>query len=773
MNQFKYQLAQGMNTVQPPSKHIQLMAKLISSEKIPAELKSKLNPVKRRVLFLSPSVASGHEHEPRKEDFEALTSATIGTGGFGKVYKVRHKVSKNVYAIKVINKSKIIESNLCEQMRLEVRIMYSLNHEHIIKLYNHFEDDDHFYLVLEFAPKGHLYEKLKMMGRLTEKLAAQYMREVFSAVEYLHSTNPPIIHRDIKPENILLDAKECAKLCDFGWSNFFNPDSKRMTYCGTPDYLSPEMIKKEGHDQHVDLWNLGVLLFELLTGRPPFQGSDQKELFANILKLRINFPKDFPKLAKDLVTRMLKVVPKERISLKAALEHPWFKTNAEIRPVLTRAVKMEKQLPTLEHDLEEEDFEPVSRVSKVNREIEEDKRMGPATKLKIDPIHIATVKKTEKDGLVTDLSAKLQKTIKEVNDLKVTLQAKTRELEVVKKENEDMKKHLGGSEKGYISPDKQEIRRLNEELQKLKALNKNREQTSQELDRKNSELAERSSQAKLLANELETLKGSNKILEGKLAEANSKLEEMQKKFLSVKGLLKEEKFLKEKSKVELEVKIEELNYRLKSRPTEDEDRENDKTAAEATQECKDILKDIKGHLVNSLNHKKSEETLRKELMAAKRAITELKIKHDNEMHEMELVHQKVLSELRNKHAKELKDGLEAQDKVVEELEFQLSQYEEQEGKAAMEEHNMKMLQSQNVQLQKIINDLKLQVNLYAREHQLINGKLKTNTMKVQDLELQLSLVKGNSKAQLMILLIEGSSLLLCYRLTHDQFILYA
>eukprot|EP00826_Nyctotherus_ovalis_P030096 TRINITY_DN2390_c0_g1_i5.p1 TRINITY_DN2390_c0_g1~~TRINITY_DN2390_c0_g1_i5.p1 ORF type:complete len:426 (+),score=126.50 TRINITY_DN2390_c0_g1_i5:111-1388(+) len=407
------------------------MAKLISSEKIPQELKSKLNFVRRRVLFLSPSVVSGHEREPCKDDFEALNGTALGTGGFGKVYKVRHKVSKNVYAVKVVSKAKIVENNLCEQMRLEVRIMYSLNHEHIIKLCNHFEDDDHFYLVVEYAPRGHLYEKLKGMSRLPERLAAQYMREVISAVEYLHSTNPPIIHRDIKPENILLDLKERAKLCDFGWSNFFNPNTKRMTYCGTPDYLAPEMIKKEGHDQRIDLWNLGVLLFELLTGRPPFQGTNQKELFDNITRLKILYPKDFPKMAKDLVAKLLKVNPKDRISLKAALDHPWFRANAEIRPVLTRSVKLKKQLPTLDHDLDEEDFEPVSRVSKVNNEkvvmSKEEKKAPIAIKVKRDIINMAVMKKPEKDEPTTELHTKLQKALKEANELKAALQTKTKE----------------------------------------------------------------------------------------------------------------------------------------------------------------------------------------------------------------------------------------------------------------------------------------------------------------------------------------------------------
>lgn len=115
---------------------------------VPPELVDKVNNVKNRMLFLSPSILSGEERECRKDDFESLANSNIGVGGFGKVYKVRHKVSKNVYAIKVINKKKILEHDLVEQIKLEVKIMYKLDHNHILKLYNHYEDDDNFYLIL-------------------------------------------------------------------------------------------------------------------------------------------------------------------------------------------------------------------------------------------------------------------------------------------------------------------------------------------------------------------------------------------------------------------------------------------------------------------------------------------------------------------------------------------------------------------------------------------------------------------------------------------------
>lgn len=121
---------------------------------VPPEFRSKVNNVKRRILFLPPSVLNGDERECRRDDFESLSNTNIGVGGFGKVYKVRHKVSKNVYAIKVINKAKIIEHDLVEQIKLEVEIMYKLDHKHIVKLHNHYEDDESFYLILEFCPKG-------------------------------------------------------------------------------------------------------------------------------------------------------------------------------------------------------------------------------------------------------------------------------------------------------------------------------------------------------------------------------------------------------------------------------------------------------------------------------------------------------------------------------------------------------------------------------------------------------------------------------------------
>ena len=303
-----------------------------------------LNKVKKRLLILSPAVAAGLEREACKTDFESLEDKSIGKGGFGSVWKVRHKITRQVFAIKVINKDSIVKQNMIEQTNREIEIMYKLDHPHIIKLYSHFEDDEDFCLIMQIASKGQLYSVIKRLKRLDQRTAAQYMREVISAIKYLHTRNPPIIHRDIKPENILLDQDGRCKLADFGWSNFDDGRKNRETYCGTPEYLAPEMVTKSGHNESVDIWALGVLLFEMLTGRTPFNFTgDRIQLYNNIKSLRIVWTDDFPQLAKDLVGRILKLNPKDRLTLDQMINHQWFRDTPLLKPLLSPIVYNERQ----------------------------------------------------------------------------------------------------------------------------------------------------------------------------------------------------------------------------------------------------------------------------------------------------------------------------------------------------------------------------------------------------------------------------------------------
>ena len=294
-----------------------------------------INNVKKRYLILPPRVAAGLEKELCKNDFESLEDKCIGRGTFGSVWKVQHKKTKQVFAIKVINKESIIQQNMLDQINKEIEIMYKLDHPNIIKLYSHFEDDDDFCLIMEYASKGQLFSFIKKHKKLNQIMAKQFMKEIISAVEYLHNQSPPIIHRDIKPENILIDQNGKSKLADFGWASFDNGRKDIETYCGTPEYLAPEMINRAGHDKSVDIWALGVLLFEMLAGRTPFNliGNDN-ELYNSIKKVNINWPDDFPKLAKDLISKILCINPKDRLSLDEIINHQWFKNTPSLRPYL-------------------------------------------------------------------------------------------------------------------------------------------------------------------------------------------------------------------------------------------------------------------------------------------------------------------------------------------------------------------------------------------------------------------------------------------------------
>ena len=303
-----------------------------------------LNNVKNRYLFLSPTVHTGIERECNKNDFYRQGDSYIGKGAFGEVWKVSHKTTGKIYVIKVIDKSSIKGLRLIDQINREIEIMYKLNHPHIIKLINHFEDNEKIYLIMPYASKGQLYSLLRKQVRFDQRTAAQYMREVLEAVRYIHSFSPKIIHRDIKPENLLLDENYRVLLSDFGWSNFLDENEFRKTFCGTPEYLSPEMAKKEGHNEMVDIWAMGVLMFEFLAGYSPFFGSCPKELYNNIKKLKIQWPVDFPPLAKNLITKILKINPNERLSINEILDHAWFTQNPPLRHVLTNYLTNEKDI---------------------------------------------------------------------------------------------------------------------------------------------------------------------------------------------------------------------------------------------------------------------------------------------------------------------------------------------------------------------------------------------------------------------------------------------
>ena len=287
-------------------------------------IKIEKNNVKNRFLPLPETVAKGLEPEPKITDFQIIKE--LGAGSFGHVYLVTHKATKAQYAIKAIDKRNKTNQEEKPYFRREIEVMYKIHHPNVVKLYGHFEDNNYCYFIMEYISKGNVYGLIPQdkKKRLNNQVVASLMKDVISAVYYLHNMKPIIIHRDIKPENVLLADGLVAKLTDFGWSNYMQEDEKRTTVCGTPIYLAPEIIKEQGHDEKVDVWCIGVLLFELITGNVPFQGNDIDTLKENILHLKIAWPKDINVDAKSLIKKILKSDPAARISLEEMLTQPFF-----------------------------------------------------------------------------------------------------------------------------------------------------------------------------------------------------------------------------------------------------------------------------------------------------------------------------------------------------------------------------------------------------------------------------------------------------------------
>ena len=280
------------------------------------------NQSTKRFLPIPESVSKHLEPEPKLSDFTVIKE--LGSGSFGHVILAQHKITQVKYAIKAIDKRNKVNIKEMPYFIREIEIMYRVHHPNVVKLFGHFEDNNYCYFIMEYIPGGNIYSLVQRLKPVTLQGIASIMKEVISAVYFLHHMNPKIVHRDIKPENVLLDQSNHAKLTDFGWSNYMEGDIKRTTVCGTPVYLAPEIINNMGHDEHVDIWCIGVLLFELMVGRPPFSGETEQSVRYNILKMRINWPKNMDSDAADLISKILKYNPEERISLEQMLLHPFF-----------------------------------------------------------------------------------------------------------------------------------------------------------------------------------------------------------------------------------------------------------------------------------------------------------------------------------------------------------------------------------------------------------------------------------------------------------------
>jgi len=257
-------------------------------------------------------------------DFEVLdvdAGRSLSKGSFGLVRRIRRKGTDDVYALKTMQKLEVIEGELIDQVEREIQWQGQLKHENVLRLYTHFEDADSVYLLLEYCAKGELYQLLRTRRgrRFTEADAQHYFVQVTRGLQYLHGRK--IVHRDLKPENLLVDHDDVLKIADFGWCA--DSSVRRTTFCGTPDYLAPEMVEEIGHDHRLDIWSLGVLLYEMVVGRPPFQSTNHALLISKIIAAELRYPPFVPQGFRDLVGRLLQKDPEERLPLDRVLRHGW------------------------------------------------------------------------------------------------------------------------------------------------------------------------------------------------------------------------------------------------------------------------------------------------------------------------------------------------------------------------------------------------------------------------------------------------------------------
>jgi len=310
-----------------------------------------------------PMAMNGHGDgaKPKVNDFESLS--VIGKGSFGKVLQVRHISTGHIYAMKVLNKKSIIDRGELDHTKAEQSILTKLNCPFLVRLYWSFQTTDKLYFIMDFVNGGELFYHLQKEKSFTAKRVQFYTAEIVLGLEYLHKMG--VIYRDLKPENILLTSQGHICMTDFGISKegLTAKDDRTATFCGTPEYLAPEVLKGQQYGKEVDWWSLGTLIFEMLTGLPPFYSEDVQLMYSKIMKEKLHFPKKMTEEAKSLISSLLERNPAERLSDPEAIKrHPYFANldwerlyRKEIEPPYIPPVKDDKAINMISSEFTSED----------------------------------------------------------------------------------------------------------------------------------------------------------------------------------------------------------------------------------------------------------------------------------------------------------------------------------------------------------------------------------------------------------------------------------
>jgi protein kinase A len=254
-------------------------------------------------------------------------SRTLGVGSFGRVKHAKYKQDGRMYAVKFMKKHEIIKLKQVDHINNEKRLMAQIDYPFVVNMMGYTKDDRYVYIVMECISGGELFTHLRRARKFSDEQSKFYAAQVAGAFAHIHSKN--IIHRDLKPENILMCPNGYSKLTDFGFAKIIEPGTRTYTLCGTPEYIAPEVLLNKGHGKPVDWWTLGILIYEMIVGQPPFCDEDPRGIYQKILAGKIYFPKYFDKNAKALVKKLLTADLSKRYgNLKDGaddiLKHKWF-----------------------------------------------------------------------------------------------------------------------------------------------------------------------------------------------------------------------------------------------------------------------------------------------------------------------------------------------------------------------------------------------------------------------------------------------------------------
>eukprot|EP01126_Amoeba_proteus_P049992 TRINITY_DN5870_c0_g1_i10.p1 TRINITY_DN5870_c0_g1~~TRINITY_DN5870_c0_g1_i10.p1 ORF type:complete len:461 (-),score=75.71 TRINITY_DN5870_c0_g1_i10:406-1788(-) len=295
------------------------------------------------------------------DSFETLK--VIGRGGFGRVLLVRKRDTKKVYAMKVLKKAIIAVRGEIEHTRTEKSVMSKVDHPFLVKLHWSFQTEENLYFIMDFVNGGELFHHLSHEKSFSEPRAKFYAAQIVSGMAYLHSHG--IIYRDLKPENILLSSSGNVIMTDFGLSKegLTAADSRTATFCGTPEYLAPEIIKGDDYTKAIDWWSVGTLIFEMLTGLPPFYTEDEENMYHKIMSAELVIPSFFSPSVENLICQFLKRNPKERLQDPVKIRsHPWFRDidwdlleRLEIPPPFVPQVRDDEDVTHIDDEFLQED----------------------------------------------------------------------------------------------------------------------------------------------------------------------------------------------------------------------------------------------------------------------------------------------------------------------------------------------------------------------------------------------------------------------------------